>query len=232
MINIVYVESSLELVPSEIIRHPSVRRNAKRKGKPPEENLLDRSLHHWAMDRLDNSEKRGRPDIIHFLLLEALGSPLNKTGELRIWIHTVQDLCIYVNPEARLPRDYNRFKSLIEQLYVDGRSPPNGDTILLELRKININQLRDSLNPDFVIGLTSRGEPSSFETLSKSLCDFNNPMVCIGAFPHGPYQKETASIMNKQINVYPEPLEAWIVNSRLIYELEKCLNVYNSQKIL
>ena len=232
MINLVYAETSLELVPLEIIHHPSVRRNAKRKGKPPEENLLDRSLHHWAMDKLENNEKRGRPDIIHFLLLEALGSPLNKAGKLRIWVHTTQDLCIYVNTETRLPRDYNRFKSLMEQLFVDGRSPSTGDAVLLELKRLNINQLMSSLNTDFVAGLSSRGEPSNFEDVSKLLCEYNNPMVCIGAFPHGPYKEETDSIMNKKLSVYPEPLEAWIVNSRIIYELEKCLDVYISQKFL
>jgi len=30
------------------------------------------------MKKLRESEKRGRPDIVHFALLEALGSPLNK----------------------------------------------------------------------------------------------------------------------------------------------------------
>jgi len=88
MLQLVFVEAALELVPPEILGHPSVRRNAKRRGKRPEETLLDRSLHHFAMDRLPDSEKRGRPDIIHFCLLEAMGSPLNRAGLLRVWMST------------------------------------------------------------------------------------------------------------------------------------------------
>jgi rRNA small subunit pseudouridine methyltransferase Nep1 len=71
MLTILFVETSLELVPRKIMRHPSVTRNAKREGKKPNEVLLDRSLHHHAMKSLDGAERRGRPDIIHFCLLEA-----------------------------------------------------------------------------------------------------------------------------------------------------------------
>ena len=82
MLNLILVEAALELVPKRILRHPSVRRNAKRRGKPPEETLLNRSIHHSAMSRLENSEKRGRPDIANVCLLETQGSPLNKLGKL------------------------------------------------------------------------------------------------------------------------------------------------------
>jgi rRNA small subunit pseudouridine methyltransferase Nep1 len=226
MINIVYAESSLELVPLEILRHPSVRRNAKRRGKPAEETLLDRSLHHWAMDKLENSEKRGRPDMLHFLLLEALGSPLNREGELRVWVHTLENYSIFVNPNTRLPRDFNRFKSLMEQLFVDGRSPPKGETLLLELRRLNISQLLRHINPHIVIGLSSQGELSSFDKVAGFLSKYENPVALIGAFPHGSFEKEIGNLASKIFSVYPEPLEAWTVNSRLIYELERNLDVY------
>jgi rRNA small subunit pseudouridine methyltransferase Nep1 len=226
VINIVYAEASLELVPLEILRHPSVRRNAKRRGKPAEETLLDRSLHHWAMDKLENSEKRGRPDILHFLLLEALGSPLNRTGELRVWVNTLENYSIFVNSSTRLPRNFNRFKSLMEQLFVDGRSPPKGEPLLLELKRLNISQLLRNINPDIVIGLSSQGEPSSFDKVARVLCKYKNPVIFIGAFPHGSFEKEIGNLASKIFSVYPEPLEAWTVNSRLIYELERNLDVY------
>jgi rRNA small subunit pseudouridine methyltransferase Nep1 len=232
MINIVYAEASLELVPLEILRHPSVRRNAKRRGKPPEETLLDKSLHHWAMDKLKNSEKRGRPDILHFLLLEALGSPLNRKGALKVWVHTVGNYSIFINPSTRLPRDFNRFKSLMEQLFVDGRSPPKGEPLLLELRRLNISQLLRHINPDVVYGLSSKGEPGSFDDVARELSKYDNPLVLIGAFPHGSFEKETEKLASKIFSVYYEPLEAWTVNSRLIYELEKKLEAYPSGEIL
>jgi rRNA small subunit pseudouridine methyltransferase Nep1 len=226
MINILYAEASLELVPLEILRHPSVRRNAKRRGKPAEETLLDRSLHHWAMDRLENSEKRGRPDILHFLLLQALGSPLNRQVALRVWVHTVENYSIFINPSTRLPRDFNRFKSLMEQLFLDGRSPPKGEPLLLELKRLNVSQLLRHIDPDIVFGLSSQGEPSSFDNIARELSNYDNPLVLIGAFPHGSFEKVTEKLVCKMFSVYPEPLEAWTVNSRLIYELEKKLDVY------
>ena len=102
-LNLVFVETALELVPAEILGHPSVRRNAKRRGKRPEETLLDRSLHHYAMTGLPGQEKRGRPDILHFCLLEAMGSPLNRAGGLRVWVSTHRGQLIEIDPSTRLP---------------------------------------------------------------------------------------------------------------------------------
>ncbi|MCX6656638.1 MAG: hypothetical protein NTY03_16185 [Candidatus Bathyarchaeota archaeon] len=51
MLNLLFVEASLELVPKQIVHHPSVTRNAKREVKKPDEVLLDRILHHHAMLR-------------------------------------------------------------------------------------------------------------------------------------------------------------------------------------
>ncbi len=35
--------------------------------------------------------------------------------------------------------------------------------------------------------------------------------------------EETLSLADEAISIYPEPLEAWVVTSRLIYEYEKAL---------
>ncbi len=56
MLHLVFVEAALEAVPPGIIGHPSVRRNAKRRKKPPGKTLLNRSLHHSAMDRIPDAQ--------------------------------------------------------------------------------------------------------------------------------------------------------------------------------
>jgi len=213
--NLIFIETALELIPPEIITHPSVRRNAKRHGKPAEENLLDRSLHHFAMNRLPENERRGRPDIIHFCLLEAMGSPLNKSGELRVWINTQQGYTITVDPSTRPPRDYNRFKSLMEQLFVDKKSPATG-VPLLTLKKISLKELINYLNTSIVIALSSHGEKSSFEEVSKIIVKESNPAILIGAYPSGPLSDEALNLSDKVLSVYPEPLEAWTVLSRTL----------------
>jgi rRNA small subunit pseudouridine methyltransferase Nep1 len=158
MLHIVFVEAALETVPPSILRHPSVRRSAKRQGKRPEEVLLNRSLHHSAMSRLPEDHKRGRPDIAQICLLEALGAPLNREGGLRVWLHTFGGYAIEISPEVRVPRDCNRFNGLMEQLFSLGRVPPEGDSL---------------------------------------------------------------SQADEAVSIHAEPIEAWVVTSRLIYEYEK-----------
>jgi len=76
MISLILAESSLELVPSELQHHPSVIAHARKLGKHPSEILLDNSWHFAAMKGIENEMKRGRPDLVHFSILEATTIPL------------------------------------------------------------------------------------------------------------------------------------------------------------
>jgi len=225
-LHLVLVEAALELVPPEILGHPSVRRNAKRQGKRPEETLLDRSLHHYAMDRLPGGERRGRPDIVHFCLLEAMGSPLNRSGLLRVWVSTLDGRVVEVGPSTRLPRDCGRFTSLMEQLLLEGRVPPGGGAPLLTVRDLKLKDLVREVSPSRVVALTSHGEPASFESVGRGLASEVTPMAFIGSYPSGAMSPETTALADEKLSVYPEALEAWTVTSRLLYEVEKGSGVY------
>ncbi|NIN66370.1 MAG: 16S rRNA methyltransferase, partial [Anaerolineae bacterium] len=214
-LDLVFVEAALELVPVEILGHPSVRRNAKRRGKRPEETLLDRSLHHYAMTGLPGQEKRGRPDILHFCLLEAMGSPLNRTGNLRVWVSTQRGKLIGIDPSTRPPRDFNRFKSLMEQLLLEASSPPGVESPLLRVRNMSLGGLVEELNPGMIVALTSHGSPGSFAAAAEMLCGSGSPAVFVGAYPSGPMEEETLALADEALSVYAEPLEAWTVVSRL-----------------
>ncbi len=221
MLHLILVEAALETAPMAIAGHPAVRRNAKRRGKRPEDTLLDRSLHHRAMEGLPEGHKRGRPDIAHICLLEALGTPLNRTGGLRTWVHTYGGYSIDVSPEARLPRDCNRFNGLIEQLFSEGRVPPEGEKTLMASRPRGLADLLKEINPTRTFALTSHGEDSSLEDVCRALSAEETPAVLIGAFPHGPMSEKTLSLADEARSVYHEPLEACVVTSRLIYEYER-----------
>jgi rRNA small subunit pseudouridine methyltransferase Nep1 len=210
MLNLLFVEASLGLVPGRTLRHPAVTRNARREGKKPDETLLDRTLHHHAMHELPEGEKKGRPDIIHFCLLEALGAPLNLEGNLRLGIHTLNGVSIDINPDVRLPRDGYRFKTLMERLLIEGQIPPAPNP-----------PLKQKLKPSRTFALTSHGKPLKLEKLCKIMALESNPLAFIGAYPHGEYRPETLAETDEQYSIYPEPLEAWVVTSRLIYEYEK-----------
>lgn len=223
MLNLALVETSLELVPPEITRHPAVKRNAKRRGKRPEETLLDRSLHHYAMNKLVDSEKRGRPDIFQYCLLLAFGSPLNRKNSLRVFANTLNGYSIYIDPETRPPRDGPRFNGLMEQLFLNRKVPSDSAQPLFSLKREKLSKLKAGIAPSKTIALSSHGESSSFTEVASILAHEENPLVLIGAYPNGPMRDETINQADNVYSIYPEPLEAWTVTSRLIYEYEKSL---------
>lgn len=224
MLILILAESALETIPQGLWRHPSVQRHSKRRGKHPQFLLLDRSYHHTAMKTLEGGEKRGRPDIIHFALLEALGSPLNREGLLQTYVHTIHDRVITVNPEARLPRNYLRFVGLVEQLFESGRVPPTGPA-LLKLERKTLPQLLREIKPDHVTAFSRKGKSRLLEEAVSELSEKERPAVVIGGFPRGHFSETTTRLAKEVIRIDPEMLEAWTVTSRVIYEYERALSL-------
>ncbi|MFB0523853.1 MAG: 16S rRNA methyltransferase [Candidatus Bathyarchaeia archaeon] len=224
MLILVLAEAALETVPEDLWSHPAVRRHSKRQRKPPEQLLLDRSLHHSAMRRLEDNLKRGRPDITHFALLEALGSPLNKEGLLQTYVHTNKDYAITVNPTARLPRNYNRFVGLMEQLFELRKAPPNGP-VLLKLESKTLSQLLREISPTQVVAFSRTGKPRTLEDVASKLSSGERPAVIIGGFPHGHFSASTIRLADELVCIDEETLEAWTVTSRVIYEYERAISL-------
>ncbi|WP_456468266.1 16S rRNA methyltransferase [Archaeoglobus sp.] len=208
----VFLEAAVELVPKEIRNHPAVIADARRRGKKPSQILLDDSKHHSAMRELEFREKRGRPDIIHQCLLLLLDSPTSK--ELEIYVHTIDGLIIWVNPETRLPRNYNRFVGLLEDLFVKRRILA-GNKTLLKITELDLSEIFEEKE---VILLSERGDKKSLKDLMKG--DF---AVCIGAFPHGDFFQETLKALNNPhiVSVGFEPYTSLYVTSRVLCEYER-----------
>jgi len=221
---LILAEAALETVPRGLWSHPAVKRHSKRQGKPPQFILLDRSYHHSAMKKLEESEKRGRPDIVHFALLEALGSPLNKERLLQVYVHTLNDYMITVNPEARLPRNYNRFVGLLEQLFELGRVPSKGKT-LLKLERKTLPQLLDETETDYVMAFSRKGSPDTLEEAISRLLDKERPAVIIGGFAHGHFSETTIKLAGEVVSIDPEMLETWTLASRVTYEYERAISL-------
>lgn len=57
-----------------------------------------------------------RPDITHQSLLMLFDSPLNRAGLLQVYIHTVNNVLIEINPQTRIPRTLKRFGGLMGKL--------------------------------------------------------------------------------------------------------------------
>ena len=218
MLHLICLEASLEPVPPEISRHPAVVSDARRRKKSPSKIILDDSRHHAAMKRLYKAEKRGRPDIIHTCLLLALDSPLK---DLSIHVHTFDGRIIWINRETRLPRNYNRFVGLMEDLFEKKRisSGEGSETrTLLEITDLSLDDLLSRLKCHVVV-MDERGHASLEKALKKDVA------VCIGAYPHGDLQESTLSIL-KQFNpefvsISPRALTSLYVTGKVLCEYER-----------
>lgn len=226
MLTFVLAESAVETTPEKLWKHPSVIKHAQEWRTEPRYALLDRSFHHSAMKSLEQNEKRGRPDIAHFALLEALGSPLNKEGLLQTYVHTVNDFVIAANSETRLPRNYDRFVGLIQQLYQSGRVPPEeSEKALLTIEQKTMQQLIQSIKPSYVLAFSRVGKPATIEKAVLKIVHEKKPVAIVGGFPSGHFSEATLKLVNETVCIDPEMLEAWTVTSRVIYESERALGL-------
>ncbi|MHA1906654.1 MAG: 16S rRNA methyltransferase [Candidatus Thorarchaeota archaeon] len=220
MLHIILLETALELVPSEISALKSVQRHANRRKKKPTELLLDQSHHGRDMTRLEDGDRRGRPDIIFFCLQSILETPLCKSGLVSIHIHTLEGKVIEVRKDVRLPRNYDRFVGLMEQLLVHGRVPPEGETLLRVLPK-DLTTLVSDLQKEGASTLLAveGGKRVSMTGLQQVLpVDSETPVIVgIGAFPHGDFQQTTRDLFTTSIELDTEVMMAWHVCSELVW---------------
>ncbi|MCX8204590.1 MAG: 16S rRNA methyltransferase [Candidatus Nezhaarchaeota archaeon] len=224
-ITLALTESSLELIPEELWSHPSVKRNAKRRGKKPGDMLLDLSLHFAAARRLQGWERRGRPDIVHTTLLYTLSTPLCKKGMLRIYIHTVAGLVIEVKHDTRIPRNYNRFVGLMEQLLKEGQVPREGEALMKVVGK-GFNVILEAVKPSLIILLTDRADLVRPRKLAELLISELSPLLIVGGFQRGDFSPYFYEIADLKASIYPEPLNAWVAASIVLHSIEEALDLY------
>ena len=223
-LKIAILEASVELVPQEISNHPSVVKNAKKRGKPPAQTLLDVSIHYSAMLRIRDRLKRGRPDIVHVTLLEALESPLNRRGLLEIYVHTYDGKAIFIHPSTRIPRNYNRFTGLMEQLLVEGKVPPNTPQPLLHVKNMGLQDLLKAADTAGLLLLREECARESVKNVVEKALN-NNLLIGVGGFPHGDFDRKTIEAAKYCYSIYDESLTTWVVTSRLISATEYLLNL-------
>ena len=219
-LSLILAESSLEMVPTEIQNHPSVISHSKKLGKSPSNILLDNSWHYAAMKGIQNENKRGRPDIVHFSLLEACSIPLYFEKKLTIYIHTLNDKVIKVGDDIHLPKSFHRFAGLIEKLFYEKRIESEGNT-LLEMTDMSFPELVETINPKNVVGLSSMGKPSSYAQVGKSLNE--DSCIVIGGFQKGHFSDSTKNKIDNLVSIDSRSLESHVVTARILYEYEKTI---------
>ncbi len=218
MLSLVIAESALELIPLELQRHNSVTASAKKFNKKPSEILLDISWHFAAMKGIKNEIKRGRPDLVHFSLLEACSIPLYFENKMNVFVHTIDDKVIFLGQNVRLPKSYHRFIGLVEKLYTTKEIKEDNNT-LLELKNMSFGSLIKKINPEQTIALSSKGIKNSYQKLAEEIKD--NTCLVIGGFSKGQFSDNTREYFDRTVSVDKNPLEAHIIISRILYEYEK-----------
>ena len=211
----ILAESALELVPKELQNHNSVLAYSKKNGKKPSEVILDVSWHFAAMKGIKNEIKRGRPDLIHFCLLECCTIPLYFEKKIHVYVHTIDDKVIFVGDNVRLPKSYHRFIGLIEKLYSEGKIEQNGKK-LLEIKDITFADLVDEIDAKKIIGLSSKGQIRSYDKIAQSI--EKDSCIVVGGFSKGHFSDMILKKIDDLVSVDRNPLEAHVVISRLLYE--------------
>ncbi|MEM3958130.1 MAG: 16S rRNA methyltransferase [Thermoproteota archaeon] len=216
---ICFFDSSLELVPRELATHPQVVKNAAKRGKKPLETMLERSVHHKAILRLENSGKRGRPDILHTCLKIVSDSPVYRAGKLGLVVHTVDGKWIITRGRIRFPVTYGNFIGLMEKLLCEGRIlDPDGKILMETTSKNDALKVLDAY-PRRIL-FTHVGRRVEIRDYVKNVLEGDTP-VCflIGAYPKGRPSEEIWSMTGEKVSVYDGVLAAWTVTAWLTYEI-------------
>ncbi len=221
MLNLVIADAELETIPSEMIGDPVVRRFAKNRNKKAEDMILDSNYLHTSIDKYfpSMSKRRGRPDIIYILLQVTQESILNRKNMLRTYIHTRNNEVININPLTRIPKSYNRFIGLFEDLFKK-RTIGSGDKILLSLHEEKLADLVSGINSEKNIVLTPRGKFAK----PKDFINGKNITLIIGGFSEGDFISDTSGIKD-QYSIFQDELTIWSVGFEMIATYERSMDL-------
>ena len=220
MISLILSESALELVPYELEEHPSVISHAKKLGKHPSEILLDNSWHFAAMKGIKNEIKRGRPDLVHFSILEATTIPLYYQNKLNLFVHTIDNKVIHFGKNVHIPKSYHRFQGVIEKLFQDKKVLSKNE-LLLEIKDQTFSELIHEINPSSVIGFSTNGQSSSYEKIASEIPE--NSCIVIGGFQKGHFSDSTQNKITNLYSIGNDSFEGHVIVSRILYEYEKTI---------
>jgi rRNA small subunit pseudouridine methyltransferase Nep1 len=238
-ISIILAESAIEIIPKELRNNYLILDYLKKVDKSINEVFLDKSYHYVAMKegKMNDSWKRGRPDLVHICLLSILATPLYLKNLVNVYVHTIDNKTIFIGRQVRLPKSYKRFEGLMIKLFQEKRIKGdelvnNRDSYLL---KINNNMSFDNLldkviRPEKIIGFSSTGILKNVRSIVNETIDLQEKHIAyiIGGFPNGEFSKKIRERFHMTYAITNEQLEAHVVISRLAYECENRISLLYS----
>ena len=176
--------------------------------------------------KLKKDPKNMRPDICHQELLALLDSPLNKSGNLQVYIRTSRNVLIELHPSVRIPRTYKRFAGLMVQLLhkLKIKAADNGTTLMKVIKNPFSQHLPVGTH---VYGMSCQGLLYSPAGLAKALVpldpnDENNNQVCfiIGAMAAGHVTMDDHPYIEKMFGISEYPLSGATAINRILGAIE------------
>lgn len=222
---IVLEESSLEIVPKKYWHTRCCKDVQVRFGVMPQFQMLDDNFHHEIVNKLENPQKRGRPDIVHFALLDITSTPLYMNDKIQVVIHTIGEQTIKVGKHVRVPRTLQRFCGVISKVLTERQVQSEKNHFELKKNQ-SIKELLSSLSVDETILLSSKGIPADFSILTKETNSKKQSTAwVVGGFAHGNFKESSRNLFDRIVSISDSSLPAHVVTARLCYELERILNV-------
>ena len=211
-LDLIFARSALELIPESVKDHPQVRSSNRKKDWKA--TVLDSSLHYAGMRKLFEQERRGRPDIAHFCLLDALESPQAAKAELNVFLHCYTDDVLHFKQGTRLPRNQERFKGVIGSILFSKTSSP----CIEYLGKQPLYDFVKKRNSP-TLCFSQSGKASTFEKAADIVTD--DHIVIVGGFPRGDFSKKELDSFDAVLSVSDLVMNAWTVSSRFLAAIER-----------
>ena len=233
MLHLILADSEMETVPREMWGHPSVRKHADNRKKRPGNLLLDASFHHQAIRSADPMEggRRGRPDIAHVSLLTALGSPLNRAGLLRCYLHTRNNEVFFFRHDVNIPRAYHRFAGLMESVFQNGAAPDSESPLIWMTQGMPVVDLMGKISsggrgPEtFLLHPDGRLRIRDLDPVFSGLRE-RDVIVIIGGFPEGDFLSDLSSIpVDQRVSLGPDLYMACSVSMEIIAQAERAADL-------
>ncbi len=218
-------EASLELLPAKFRSSPDAKRVQERFGVSPRMQILDQNFHSKIVASLDDREKRGRPDVVHFALLDANSTPLFENGLLELFLRTRESFAIRIKTGTRLPRTLQRFCGVMAKI-LSGKYGDEEKKLFIIEKNRSLADLVGDLEIDKIISLSSRGFQETLRNLvARESQEEKRIAWIIGGFPHGHFTEEVIGLSDTVVSISSKPLAAHVVTARLCYELETNLKL-------
>jgi len=221
--SVILEEASLELVPKRFWNHESCKIVEAKFGVPPQSQILDDNFHHKIIADMSENEKRGRPDIVHFALLDIVSTPAYQSGLIRPVIHTVNGDVIIIKENVRLPRTELRFYGVMSKIL--RKEAGLNEARLFDYKEAQtIGELVESLDLSRVFCLSIEGIRRDLSDLvatrANETSDYPIGWI-VGGFARGHFSEEAKKLADELISISSYPLAAHVVTARLSYEIER-----------